>query len=164
MKTLKMLVCVWWLFSVVGCLGGGPARNDSDVQRRLDKLVDNVKRREVARLEVLWIPADTLTRTRLTQEMLERQYYYKVTVREIRGGPLEQGLINVLGSLTVEPVYEAPDLRRGVLFFDANGSRLGAIYVDRAGSRGVVDTVAVSLNGGFSSWIANTFEVCPRGG
>jgi hypothetical protein len=91
--------------------------------------------------------------------MLERQFDYKVTVRDTRGGPLEQDLAKVMGKLIVEPSKVIPDLRLGVVLFDANGGRLGAIYVDGSGKKGLLDDIPMLLNGDLHSWVTDTFRL-----
>ena len=67
--------------------GEGPVNTLDTAQSRIDGLVDKLRSGSVQRIEIVQIPSRILTRTRVTPEMLERSFHYKLVVRDIRGGP-----------------------------------------------------------------------------
>ena len=67
----------------------------------------------------------------ITPEMLEEQFYYKVTIHEMRGGAYENSLIEAAKSIAVQPGTEMADLRWGVIFYGVDDGRVGALYFDR---------------------------------
>jgi len=138
------------------------AQSNRSPQSQVDVLVTMLASGEVERVEILQIPARILTRARITPQMLEEGFSYKVTIRDIRGGAYQGEMIDALKSMQVRPRTEAPDLRWGIIFYGPDKSRLGALYSDQSGGNGVVGATPVSFNGRFFSWLGKSFSGCLR--
>jgi hypothetical protein len=54
------------------------------------------------------------------------------------------------------------DLRWGIIFYGLDDNRVGAIYFDKTGSRGSVESSPVSFNGGIFKWLDGNFSDCFR--
>jgi hypothetical protein len=118
---------------------------------------------EIVRIEIINIPSRILTRTRITPEMLEKRFYYKLTISDIRGNTREKELVEALKSATVRPLSEMPDIRWGIIFYDANDRRAGAIYFDTAWrGRGAVAGIPISFKGDLFKWLDDHFSSCFR--
>jgi hypothetical protein len=101
----------------------------------------------VERVEILYYPERILTRTALTPEMLERQYKYKVEIREFTASLQREQLVPALREASFSPSAGLSyDLRTAVLLFDKSGKRLLSIYFDRSGRNGVVNNESVSTD------------------
>ena len=62
-------------------------------QSQIDALATKLANREIVRVEILLqIPARILTRTRVTPEMLENQFHYKLIIRDVRGEVYQEEL------------------------------------------------------------------------
>lgn len=131
--------------------------NANVVQARLHDLAMSVANGRVSKIEVLQIPPDILTRARITPEMLERQFYYKLTFQHERGSPPWARLVTAMKGASVNQQAEAVDLRWGILFYSDEGKRVGAIYFDARGRRGYVDGTSVSFTGALFPWVDSTF-------
>jgi hypothetical protein len=126
-------------------------------QSRIDALISGLRSNSVERVEILQIPARILTRTRVTPDMLERSFHYKLTIRDIRGGAYSAGLLAAVASTSVQPTGEMGDLRWGMIFFGADEARIASIYLDASGHGGI-DKVAVSFKGDLFKWLDSNFS------
>ncbi len=136
------------------------AAMQSDSQAQVSAIVAKLANNEVGRIEILEMPPSLLTRTRITPEMLEAQFYYRLTIRDIRGGIYQSKLLAAAKSISVEPRNETSDLRWATIFYSTEGVRLGAFYFDKTGSYGAVDSASVSFRGSFFKWLDGTFSSC----
>jgi hypothetical protein len=162
MKT-RMAVCVLLLFvPITGCTQGHEVKASTSAQSQVDRLVTELANSEIGKVEVLQIPPRILTRARITPTMLERQFHYKLTIRDVRGGVHQQKLTEAAKSIVVQPQTEMPDLRWGVIFYGLDDSRVGALYFDRWGTKGAIGDTPVSFKGGFFKWLDSNFSNCFR--
>ena len=150
------------LMPTTGCAQGREVKTNSPAQSQVDALASKLARREIGKVEILQIPARILTRTRITPEMLEKQFHYKLTIRDVRGEVHQEKLTEAAKSVAVKPETEMPDLRWGAIFYGLDGSRVGALYFDKTGSRGGVGDTPVSFKGGFFKWLDGNFSECFR--
>lgn len=136
---------------------GAPVNAADTAQSRISTLIGKLRSNEVQRIEIIQIPPRILTRTRVTPEMLERSFHYKLVIRDIRGGLYGPSLIAAVASTSAEPSAEMGDLRWGVTFFDQNEQRIVSLYFDASGRRGAVDSLAASFKGDMFKWLDNNF-------
>lgn len=154
MKTQAMMLYIILFLSFVTVqTEGNSMENSAQVQLQIDNLAAKLENYEIGKIEILKIPAEVLTRTRITPEILEKQFDYKFTIRDIRGVACRDGFIDTLKSMSVQPLSEMPDLRFGVIFYTVDGKRLEAIYFDKIGNKGGVGNIPVSFKGNFFKWI-----------
>jgi hypothetical protein len=128
------------------------------VQSQIDALVRSLRANGITRVEILQIPPRILTRTRVTPEMLERSFHYKLTIRDVRGGAYSSDLMAAVASTSVRPAAEMGDLRWGVLFYDAAEQRVASIYFDPSGRHGAVGSQSVDFGGDLSKWLESNFS------
>ncbi len=127
-------------------------------QSRIDALISSLRSSGVERVEILQIPPRVLTRTRVTPDMLERSFHYKLIIRDIRGGAFGPDLLAALVSTSVQPAAEMGDVRWGVIFFGSGEQRVESLYFDAAGHRGALDSLAVSFKGDMVKWLNANFS------
>jgi hypothetical protein len=127
-------------------------------QSRIDELVSSLRSNKIERVEIIQIPPRVLTRTRVTPEMLERSFHYKLTIRDLRGGAYSADLLTAATSTSVQPAAEMGDLRWGVIFFGPGEQRIESLYFDASGNRGAVDSLTVSFKGDISKWLNTNFS------
>ncbi len=106
----------------------------------------------VERVELLYFPERILVRAALTPEMLERQYKYKLEIRDFSASLQRPQLITALRGATVSPSARSYDLRTAVLLYDNNGKRMLSLYFDRSGKNGVVNRESVSTDDAVYRW------------
>ena len=157
MKALT--ICALLLLApMTGCAQGDKVKGNSPAQSQVDVLAAKLASGEIARVEIFQIPARILTRTRITPEMLEKQFHYKLTIRDIRGSAYQNKLVEATKSIAAQPGGEMPDMRWGVVFYGVDESRIGALYLDKSGSRGVVGDTPASFKGDFLKWLDGNFS------
>jgi len=108
--------------------------------------------------EILQIPSSVLTRTAITPEMLEKQFFYKLIIRDVKDVMQKKELIDAMQSVTVRNYTETGDLRWGIIFYDTAGSRVGGIYFNGIGKIGAVGSTPVSFNGKLFKWLDINFS------
>jgi hypothetical protein len=135
-----------------------PSLSD-DAQARLESLAAKLRSVDaIRRVEILGIPPRILTRTRVTPDILERAYSYKLVIHDLRGSAYASNLAAAVAATTVQQTAEETDVRWAVFFFDADNRRIAAIYLDGSGRRGVVDTQAVTFGRGLAGWLNGNFS------
>jgi len=156
------LVVISLLLSITVFAGNEIMKDKNQVQSQIDSIATKLFKREIGKIEILQIPPEISTRTRITPEILEKQFDYKLTIRDARGGVYREKLAELLKSLVVRPQSEMPDIRWGIIFYNVDDSRVGAIYFDKWGSRGAVADIPVSFKGDLFKWLDGNFSSCFR--
>jgi len=149
---------LWLMVPNIGCAQGRDVKSNSVAQSQVDGFATQLAGGTIVKVEILQIPARIMTRTRITPEMLERQFHYKLTIRDVRGNLYQHKLTEAAKSISVQPETDMPDLRWGVIFYDVNEVRVGALYFDQTGHKGAVGNTPVAFAGGFFKWLDDTFS------
>jgi len=84
--------------------------------------------------------------------MLERQYKYKVEIREFTASVQREQLVPALREVSFSATSRSYDLRTAVLLYDKSGKRMLSLYFDRSGRNGVVNRDSVSTNDAVYRW------------
>lgn len=158
-KTAACLLVL--LLSALGCAQQDEGKA-SPAQSQVDALAAELTKGQIVRVEILEIPPRIETRTRITPEMLEEQFHYKLTIRDVRGGLQQRPLSEAIKSVGVKAEMEMADLRWGIIFYSLDDRRLGALYFDKTGRRGGVGTTPVSFRGDLFNWLNENFSTCFR--
>jgi hypothetical protein len=160
---VRILVYILFLISLSAvCAQGNQIKSNSQAQSQVDALIAKLANGKIVRVEVLQIPPDVLTRVGITPEALERSFFYKFTIRDMRGGRYSEGMLKAMESVMVQEQTDMPDLRWGVIFYDIDDNRVGAIYFNKWGSGGAVGDVPVSFKGDLFKWLKRNFSKCFR--
>jgi hypothetical protein len=91
--------------------------------------------------------------------MLEKQYVYKLTIKDIRSASCRNIFSEALASLSAQKSSEISDLRLGVIFYYVNNERFDAIYFDKSGKNGFVGNNPVLFNGKFFRWVTSNIQL-----
>lgn len=156
-KTLPVYIFVL-LLPLLAHPENNAMKSTVQLQSQVDALGVKVARDEIGKVEILQMSAETLTRTRITPEMLWKQFDYKLTIRDTRNSTYRNKIAEAIKSITVQQTNEDPDLRWGVLFYDLNEKCVGAIYFDKTGSKGIVGDVQASFSGNLFKWLDDNFS------
>jgi hypothetical protein len=141
------------------CVGEGTAAGgQATPQARVERLLDQVRSNGVKRIEIVQIPPGILTRTRVTPELLEHSFHYKLVIGDIRGSAYAASLTSAVGSMSAEPGGEMGDLRWGMTFYDQGDQRIASLYFDASGHRGAIDSTPVSFKGDLFKWLDDNFS------
>jgi len=133
---------------------------NSSIQAKLQQMSKYLNENQVGRIEILQIPPRILTRARVTPDMLERQYYNKLIIRDINSNAYKDKLIGSFKTISVSERNETPDLRWAVVFYSQEGARIGAVYFDKSGQYGAVNGSGAAFKGDFFTWLTGTFSNC----
>lgn len=157
----KPTVCLLLLLTPVAAYTQEKRVNgDAPAQLEVNTIVTKLDKDEIGRVEILNIPAQILTRTRITPQLLERQFSYKFTIRDLRGEAHQKRLMAATKSVVVQANPEMPDIRWGVIFYNVDDVRVGSIYFDKSGRKGAVNSTAVSFKGDLFQWLNENFSKC----
>lgn len=147
---------------LLGYVQGGQAVPPNKEQAQVASILTALNSDKVSRIEILQIPPRILYRTRVTPEVLEKDYYFKLTMRYVHDSDQFGRLVSGLKSMSVEPRSKPADLRWGVVFYSRDDTRIGALYFDQTGKDGAVDGTPVSFDGTLFKSIEDTFSNCFR--
>lgn len=113
----------------------------------------------IERIEILYYPERILTRTKLTPEMLERLYKYRLEIRDFPASLQREQLVPALRSASFSPLAgRSYDLRTAILLFDKNDKRILSLYFDSSGKNGVVNHESVSTDDGVYRWAKSVMK------
>jgi hypothetical protein len=154
---LAMVMVVLMTTLIYSAQGASVSATDT-AQSRISTLIGKLRSNEVIRVEIVQIPPRVLTRTRVTPEMLERSFHYKLIIQDLRGGAYGPSLVAAVASIAADPSAEMGDLRWGVTFFDQTEQRIESLYFDASGHRGAVDSLPVSFKGDMLRWLDDNFS------
>ncbi len=161
---MNLIVYAIFLFLFVNVEAQG--KNSMEVNSQLQSQVDDVSAKlangEIRKIKILHMPPDILTRTRITTELLEKQFYYKLTIRDIRTTVYETTIAKAIDSVVVQACPEIADLRWAVFFYGIDNRCVSRFYFDKKGRKGMVDDVSVLFKGKLFKWLVNNFSECFR--
>jgi hypothetical protein len=100
-----------------------------------------------AKVQVLHMPDSVLTRSAVTPQALRSVASLTQTYRDHVGRTLDQ----MLSGISVKRDNHTPDLRWGVLFYDANYHEIASVFVDKFGRYGYLNGEMVSFDAGTSA-------------
>jgi hypothetical protein len=141
------------LAALTACGRGHEVKANSPAQLQMDILTAKLDKGEMGRVEILQLPDDIETDTRISPAVLESSFDYKLTISGLHRGRYQQKLTEVVKTIVVRPETEMPDLRWGVVFYGADNTRLASLYFDKWGGKGGVGDTPVSFGGGFFRWM-----------
>jgi hypothetical protein len=113
-------------------------------ESNMDELRSLLKSGAVKRVLVLRVPDAVMTRVDVTPQALGSIASYTVTFRE----DIEATFEPLLAGLSFKKEKRNPDLRWGVLFYDAHDQELGSLYVDKFGQEGYLNGETVVFETG----------------
>ncbi len=136
--------------------------SSSSAQEKIEAVSKSLVKREIRKIEIVWMNPHTETRDAITEKSLDVQYHVRLVKQNIFAGRYEDNLIAALRSTIVKPATDQTDdidLRWGVKFFDANSNvPVVSLYLNGNGEVGTVDGVDVSFGGGFYKWLDKNFS------
>ena len=118
-----------------------PNTTQADMER-LKSLLDEGT---VAKVQVLHMPDSTLTRAAVSQEALRSIASSVVNFKD----HLAETFNPLFSGISVKRENHRPDLRWGVLFYDAQDHEIGSVFVDKFGRYGYLNGQTVSFDTGF---------------
>ena len=151
-------------FFVMATLLSGVARDypvDPNAYRtELNVIVSALTNREVRRVEILYFPTNAFTRVRVTASWLEKNFHYKLTIRDAGTSIKMKDLSPVLEKLEPKLSKELPDLRWGIIFYSRDDVRLGSVFLDGSGAAGLIGNTAVDVQSTLHDWLLRTLSPC----
>ena len=143
--------------SLLGCAQGKDV-NAGPAQSKVELLATHLANKEIGQLEIIQLSPSVLTRTSVTQELLETGFDYKFVIHDMRAGAYRDGAVQAVRSVETQSDSNLADLRWAVIFYDTNDARVGAVYFDKTGRHGAVDKIPVAFKGNFFKWLDANFS------
>lgn len=138
---MKTLAAVILLAASAGTQAGVAQINQAN---SLQNLKTMIRAGSITKVQVLHLPDDVLTPVSVTPKSLRFTAYYTICFNRDIAGTFEP----LLSGLSTKPENHIPDLRWGVLFYDAENHEVGSIFVDGFGHYGYLDDRTVSFHSG----------------
>jgi len=130
----------------------------SSVQIQVDSLARNIRTGAIQKVEILQISPKVTTGTRISPDLLDSSFQYKITISDLRGRAYQSSLASAIKATSVMPVNDSGDLRWAIKFYDGDGRKVSAIYLDATGDRGVINSTAVSFSRNIINWLKSNFS------
>jgi len=154
---MKILIS-WFAFLFLFSLNSDISARD--VPKPNENIVDVtqlLRSDKVRQLEIIYFPEEVATRTRLTSEMLEKQWRYKVVINELQSAPFKRRILAAAEASTFKRTDVRSDLRLGCFFYDEQGNRLLSFFSDATGKVGVLNDELVVSNGRLAKVLKGVF-------
>ncbi len=137
---------VFWLviLLIVPALMSAQTCSQGDPQAELEKVASLLKQGAVAKVKVLHVHDSTLTRVGVSKEALHSIASSTLDFSD----HIAEKFGALLSGVSVKKESHTPDLRWGVLLYDAQGQEIGALFVDKFGQYGFVNDQTVSFETG----------------
>lgn len=143
---------------VTGCTKKEGAERLSAAQSRIDLLQEELSRDAVGRIDIVHISDGAESPIRVSPDMLEKNFQYKIVIRDARHGIDGPGLQKSVRDTFVQMSSDGGDLRWGLTFFNLTGRPIVSIYLDSSGERGFVGSQTVTFNRSLGNWIRRNFH------
>ena len=111
----------------------------------MDLVSSMLKSGNVVKVRVLRIPDTVTTVVSVTPDALRSEPYYSVTFNEDLSVIFE----SLLSGIRIKKDDHIPDIRWGLLLFDAKDHEIGSLFVDKFGQHGYLNGENVSFETGF---------------
>ncbi len=137
-------------------------KSQTETQKELDTLTASLANGSIASIDILHMPDHLETRASVTPENLEKWSDYRITIRKVSEWAGRGELVETMKSTKVAPDSRMPDMRSAIVFNDAHGSRIGALYFGRffgrymgqfGGAEGSIGSAPVKFNGDLATWL-----------
>ena len=126
---------------IVPILMSGQTSSHGDPQVELEKLASLLKQGAVGRVKVLHVRDSIETRVDISKEALHALANYTPEF----SGQIAEKFSPLFSGVSAKNEDHAPDLRWGVIFYDAQGQEIGSLFVDMFGQLGYVNDRTVSF-------------------
>lgn len=147
----------------VTCIGDEAVKENHllQPQQELDDLAKAFANNDVGSLEILYHPAEHIIGN--TPEYIEHHFNYKVTINDPFLIYRNSGLIEALRSLRIDESDHGSDIKWAMIFYNKNGSRMNALYLDAWGKNGIwsgANDSLVSFKGTLFRWLVDNIGNC----
>lgn len=129
---------IWFVavFLLPTCVYGQTARPGS-----MEMLQSLLKSGVIAKIEILRMPDEVMTRTSVTPTFLRSDASYTVTFKN----ELERTFGPLLSEMTPKRSSKNSDLRWGILFYNGSGQEIDSVFVDKFGEKGYMNGETVEF-------------------
>jgi hypothetical protein len=133
-------------FMLLAVLIGGPMQDTAhgNPEANVEALKSLLRAGRVTKVEMLRMPDNVMTRVAVTPQALRSSASYIIIFHSDIDGTFEP----LLSGISLKIDEHTPDLRWGVIFYDAQDREVGSIFVDKSGQFGYLNGESVSFNGG----------------
>ena len=148
MELLRLAV----LFSSMCCWPLVARAQPSQPQEALETLLTQVESGRVQSIELIYFPIQATSDHRMAPERLEKEYLYKIIIRELSLTFPGTALRTALNRTAVVSSSKFADVRWGLTFHLTDGS-VRKVYLDGFGRLGQIDDSLASFRGRLYDWL-----------
>jgi len=133
--------------------------NMQNIQPKVISLAQDLTNGVVVRVEILNFPEHIYTRAAVKPEWLDRNYRYKLEIRESPGSKKIESLHQLLLIMHPDTPVIYYDMRWAFICYDAEGKKRHSIYYDTVKKGGILDGESIGFDGGYASWLGTNFNL-----
>ena len=132
------------------CSQNRPPQYSVPLKERCDAFARELRAGSIGKVEILQIRPGTSFLVGVTPEVLEQRWDYKFTIHKMDQIRLDEATAALEAAVPQEATEG--DLRWGIVFYStAEEKRVGALYFDRWGRKGAVNSFPAAFGGDFFS-------------
>ena len=143
---MKTFIACLALLLLIGSRVYGDGGDHAVAKEKVAELIRLLDSGGVRRIEIVYLPEEIATRTRLTPEMLEKQWRFKLIVDDFQSTSMQRKVVIALRASTFDVTEQQGDLRWGCSFYNEKNERVLSLYFDAAGKAGTVNAQPVLSN------------------
>jgi hypothetical protein len=159
-----MVIFFLILLVTATAIGGDMLAADS----ALEQIRTDLRNATIIKAKVMFVRYEILTRARITPEALEEIANVNGFIKTFDlNTNMRATLLDALEKTRIGSLNEEPDLRWGVIFYNAKGEMIHSVYIngklfdhgkDISGTSGTIDGNLAILNGILFHWFETTFR------
>jgi len=108
---------------------------------------------DVDMMDFFYIDKESLFRSSITPDLIERNYDWMVSLRNLRAWKKYNTLSVGIKSIRNQNDSPALDIRCALIGFDKNGARVMSLYLDNLTDNGLFNGKSVKVDIGFKKWL-----------
>lgn len=153
----------YWAIFLLCCLLGS-AKADTAATDSFEKISVELAAREIVAIDILAISQSSFTGIAITPESIQKNFHYKLELRNAGMNLYRKSLVEVLGGVSLTDTTENSDIRWAIIFYNAKMEALSTIYLDKVGNVGIVNGHSVRLSSplfrrSLLAWLTTNFPL-----
>jgi len=152
-KMRPLLLTIVVAVALVSCTAPMSRRESTPARERLQSLASRLEAGSIEVVEVYCIPEGVETPVALSPADLERTFDYRLTLKTSASPASMKKLAAALRGSNVWESTNPADMRFGLVFYDQDKIRRGAVYLAGDCTKGQIDEITVGYGGRLCSWV-----------
>lgn len=149
---MRKALFAWFVCTATLFCSTAVAQSSQSLNESADELSNLLQNRQITRIEILHVPDNLQTRTRINPATLRTLSKTKVVVDRPWESSSFDSLRASLQELKNAKSRESGEVRWALVLSDATGKEISSIYLSSDGSLGVFKDTTLALQGRLLSW------------